>query len=186
VSYPIDESARRRVIQASSVRIVFSVPAYWFAGQSELKLGAQKTVSADNTKVAIVCMGSMFTVNQTTPAEPQHVIGSFKPIDNPIMAWDGNASLRTLVSEDPRLATLFHQFAGMQENFEGGAQNWEEWAANWKGCSADVYDKLALGSGKTAGRLIGLSNVKVTAENIAVQARAIVARDVQFNHLGNW
>ncbi len=181
MSYGTEEASRRRVMQGAVVRITFSAPEYWFAGQSELNLADLPSNSAgDNGRTSIVCMGTMFTSNQTTPAEPQHVIGALPPIDNPIMAWDGNAALRTLVSHDRRLATLIHHFDATPGNFIGTNPTWEEWAVNYKGCTVTVADKL------TNVVLYTLQNVKVTAENVATQGRAVMARDVQFNHLGQF
>lgn len=190
MSYPPPSApvtARRRVITAATVKIVFTLDSveasYWHEDKSKLNLSGVNP-SGDDANPAIVCLGQMFTVNQTTPAEPQHVIGTLGPVDNPIMAWDGSASLRTLVSKDRRLASLLRMMnpnaGGDVPIFLDGEASWEQWANNWKGCGVTVYDKLS------DTIIFQLANVKVIAENMAVQARAVLARDVQFSHIGQW
>jgi hypothetical protein len=180
-----------RSIQAAIVEVKFMIDpssAYWkeVGSGSELDLGYNGSATSPHSSPCILAMGNMFTANQAAPSDPQYAIGQFAPIDNPIMAWNGTASLRKLISHDQRLASLLQLFPSSNDPgyFTGtalqGEDPWAQWAANWRGCTIIITDKL------TGTQLFKLNNAKVASENISVQARAIVANDVQFTHLGQW
>lgn len=169
---------KKRIIAAPMVivRMLVTPASYWYEDKTKLNLGGAATHGLDRS-ATILALGTSFVATQSTPTDAPHVVGQLSAVDNPSLSWDGQASCRMLQSPDPRLGVLLGAMPDSSDVFTGGNQTLKEFLGNWRGCAIIVEDAVS------GTELYRINWAKTTNESISVQARQVVAKDVQLIHL---